>query len=92
MARELLTGEVFTRVVEAIGVEDDEFRSDLVNAQAVGLLMARYIVRTEPLASMPADVVAAAIAPTFQRYLVGPLPSVADMASRSGRRKQPTRE
>jgi hypothetical protein len=35
--------------------------------------MARYVVAIEPLASMPPNAVAAAVAPTLQRYLVGPL-------------------
>ena len=91
MVRELLTREVFTRVIEAMGVEDAEFRSSLVNSQAVGLLMARYIVRTEPLASLPPDVVAAAIAPTLQRYLAEPLPSTVDENPRR-RRKRPAKE
>jgi len=33
----------------------------------------RYVVRVEPLASMPADAVVAAVAPTVQRYLTGAL-------------------
>ena len=35
--------------------------------------MARYVVRVEPLASLPPEAVVAAIAPAFQRYLTGPL-------------------
>jgi Tetracyclin repressor-like, C-terminal domain len=36
-------------------------------------VMARYVVAIEPLASMPPRAVADAVAPTLQRYLVGPL-------------------
>jgi Tetracyclin repressor-like, C-terminal domain len=36
--------------------------------------MVRYIVRIEPIASMPADTLTALIGPTVQRYLTGPLP------------------
>jgi hypothetical protein len=39
----------------------------------VGLVMARYIIAIEPLASADANTVASAIAPTLQRYLVGAL-------------------
>jgi hypothetical protein len=39
----------------------------------VGLIMARYIVALEPLASLPAEDVVRAIAPNLQRYLTGTL-------------------
>ena len=39
-----------------------------------GLIMMRYVVRIEPIASMPAETVVALIGPTIQRYLTGPLP------------------
>jgi AcrR family transcriptional regulator len=74
MVRELLTREVIARIVEALGVDDAPFRASLVGSQIVGLLMARYIVGLEPLASLPAEQVAVAIAPNLQRYLVEPLP------------------
>jgi Tetracyclin repressor-like, C-terminal domain len=35
--------------------------------------MARYVIAIEPLATTPPTAVAAAIAPTLQRYLLGPL-------------------
>ena len=35
--------------------------------------MARYVLALEPLASLPPDAVAAAIAPNLQRYPTGPL-------------------
>ena len=75
MVRELLTREVFARIVEALGSDDADLRASLVGSQVVGLLTARYIVGVEPLASLPAETVAEAIAPNLQRYLVGPLRS-----------------
>jgi hypothetical protein len=45
----------------------------LVASQVMGLVMARYIVGVEPLASENPDRLARAIAPTLQYYLVGPL-------------------
>lgn len=74
MVRELLTRRVIARIVEELRVDDADFRASLVGSQVVGLLMARYIVGIEPLASQPAETVAAAIAPTLQRYLAEPLP------------------
>jgi hypothetical protein len=38
------------------------------------VLLLRYLLEVEPLASMPADAVVATYAPTLQRYLTGPLP------------------
>jgi AcrR family transcriptional regulator len=76
MVRELVTREILARIVAALGVDDAELRASLVASQVVGLLMARHIVRVEPLASLPADAVAAAIAPNLQRYLTGPLEPV----------------
>lgn len=73
MVRELITREIFSRVVEALGVEDADLRASLLGSQTVGLVMARYIVGIEPLASLPPERVAAAIAPNLQRYLTGPL-------------------
>ena len=50
-----------------------ERRATLTGSQVVGLVMARYVIGLEPLASTPPDEVAAALAPTLQRYLAGPL-------------------
>lgn len=73
MVRALITREVFARIVDALAVDDGDLRASLVGSQVVGLVMARYIVGIEPLASLPAATVAAALAPNLQRYLTGPL-------------------
>jgi AcrR family transcriptional regulator len=91
MVRDLISREVLARIVEALGVEDADVRASLLGSQVVGLAMARYIVGVEPLASMPADAVAAAIAPNLQRYLVEPLPAAAK-ARRGGRARREHRE
>ena len=75
LVRELLTREVLTPLAAGIGADDPAYRGALVMSQVVGLTMARYIVAVEPLASRPADAVAADLAPTLQRYLTGPLES-----------------
>ncbi|MGP8163395.1 MAG: hypothetical protein ACLQAN_06420 [Acidimicrobiales bacterium] len=36
-------------------------------------MLARYVVGLEPLASMPPQAVANAVAPTLRRYLLDPL-------------------
>jgi hypothetical protein len=73
MLREFLTRELFGPAAEMLGTEDGPFRANLVGSQIVGLVMARYVVAIEPLASMPPKAVADAVAPTLQRYLLGPL-------------------
>ena len=44
-------------------------RSAYIGAQLLGLALCRYILRQEPLASLPAADVVAAVAPSVQRYL-----------------------
>ncbi len=73
MVRELVTSRIFAPLTEALGVPDAAFRAALIGSQVVGLTMTRYIVGVEPLASIDPEAVVAAIAPTLQRYLLGPL-------------------
>jgi AcrR family transcriptional regulator len=58
----------------ALGIERPEVRMPLVASQVVGLILTRYVLEVEPLASMPADDLVAIYGPTIQRYLTGPLP------------------
>jgi AcrR family transcriptional regulator len=71
MLREFITTEIFGLLVRELDSPDAMLRVNLVASQIVGLIIARYIVRLEPLASAPAEVVAAAVGPTMQRYLTG---------------------
>jgi AcrR family transcriptional regulator len=73
MLREFLARELYRPASELLDSDDAEFRVNLVGTQLVGLIVARYIVAIEPLASMTPQAVAAAIAPTLQRYLLEPL-------------------
>jgi len=73
MVRDLLTREIFAPVVEELRVDDAQLRANLVSSQIVGMVMARYILGLEPLASMAAQDVAAIVGPTLQRYLTEPL-------------------
>jgi len=52
---------------------DWERRAGLIATQVLGLALCRYIVRLAPVVTTPADELAAAIAPTLQRYLFGDL-------------------
>ena len=73
MMREFLGRELFGPATRLLDADDGPFRANLAGSQLVGLIMARYIIKIEPLASMPPAVVAAAIAPTLQHYLLGQL-------------------
>jgi AcrR family transcriptional regulator len=73
MLREFLAAAIFTRVAKELGMPDARLRASLVVSQIIGLVIARYIVRVEPLASVPRATLVAAIAPTIQRYLTGDL-------------------
>ena len=57
-----------------LGIDEPDRRLPLVASQLVGLVVLRYVVGVEPLASMPAEDLVAVYAPTLQRYLTGPLP------------------
>jgi AcrR family transcriptional regulator len=59
--------------VAALGVTEADRRSALITTQLLGLVVARYILRQEPLASIPVEEIVANIAPTIQRYLTQPL-------------------
>jgi AcrR family transcriptional regulator len=44
-------------------------RAALVSSQVLGAALGRYVLRLEPLVTMPADEVVAWLGPTLQRYL-----------------------
>ena len=73
MMREFLTHELFARAAEMLDVDDAILRLNLAGSQIVGLITARYIVGTEPLASVPPARLAELIAATLERYLTAPL-------------------
>jgi hypothetical protein len=74
LLREALMRIVFAPLREVLPPDEADRRAQLVATQMVGLIVGRYLLRFEPLASMPADEVVAWVAPTVQRYLDGPLP------------------
>jgi AcrR family transcriptional regulator len=73
MLREFLVSVLFERLAQALRSPDAKVRASLAASQMIGLLIARYIVRIEPLASLPAAQVVATIGPNVQRYLTGDL-------------------
>ena len=73
MLREFLRGELWAPLAGQLGVEDAELRVTLCGSQIVGMVMARHVIGVEPLAALSSEELAALLAPTFQRYLVGEL-------------------
>jgi AcrR family transcriptional regulator len=71
--RRLLSAGPILALTRASGQPDAALRATLAGSQIVGLAMARYVIRVEPLASAPLDEVVRAIGPTIQRYLAGRL-------------------
>jgi AcrR family transcriptional regulator len=75
LLREFVTTQMLRYVLPKLGAEPGEarLRASLVATQMAGLAMIRYVLKLEPLASAPPEVVISAIAPTLQRYITGPL-------------------
>jgi len=71
MLREFLSRAIFSRVAAEVRSDDPGLRADLAASQMAGLVMLRYVLRIEPLASTAAEDLVGHLAPTLQRYLVG---------------------
>jgi AcrR family transcriptional regulator len=73
LLREFLVARVLRRVVGTLDLPQSErdARGALVGSQLIGLVMARYVLKLEPLASASREELVEAIAPTLQRYLTG---------------------
>ncbi len=74
MLQQFLVREVFKRIADAIGGDDSQLRASLAASQIVGLMIVRYGIRVEPLASAPIEEVVARIGPVIQWHLVGAAP------------------
>jgi AcrR family transcriptional regulator len=73
LIREIVIEQMLGPIVSRLDVADPELRITLLASQIVGLAVTRYIVAVEPLASLPPERLIPALAPTFQRYLDGPI-------------------
>lgn len=78
LLREFVITQILRKAVTEMIVDPDEapMRSNLVATQMAGLLMARYLLKLEPLASAGPEAIVAAIAPNVQRFLTDPMPEV----------------
>ncbi|MFC5908548.1 TetR/AcrR family transcriptional regulator [Streptacidiphilus monticola] len=71
LVRGFVVRELVGRVAEGLRLPDAELRVEFALAQILGLALARYVVRVEPVASAGADELVALLAPTLQLYLGG---------------------
>jgi AcrR family transcriptional regulator len=74
MVREFVSREALGRIAEALDVPQPHLRAALAGSQIIGLALARFVIRVEPIASADTETLVACYAPTLQRYLTGPLP------------------
>jgi AcrR family transcriptional regulator len=65
---------VLAPIAERLPAAERERRVQLFATQMIGLLVGRYVLALEPLASIPREELVAWVAPNLQRYLTGPLP------------------
>jgi AcrR family transcriptional regulator len=75
MLREFATETILGRIAEVAAPGppdgDGQFRAALVASQVLGLALARYVLKIEPIAQASTDDLTAAIGPTVERYLTG---------------------
>lgn len=64
---------VLATVTEAVDRPRSDLRATLAASQLIGVAILRHALELEPLASADRDELAAALGPTLQRYLTGPL-------------------
>jgi hypothetical protein len=73
---EFVSGEVVDQVLIRAGIPDARMRGALITSYLGGVVLARYGLAVEPLASASEDQVVGLVAPTIQRLLdpTKPLP------------------
>lgn len=72
--RVFLEESILDRLARYIGVPDARLRVALISSYLVGVTVNRYIVKLEPLASMPEDDLVRVVAPTVQAWLDPAIP------------------
>jgi AcrR family transcriptional regulator len=85
LLREVVTRTIISRIMAGVPGAPAEvaMRGNLVATQMVGIMLVRYVVKLEPLASAAPEEVVRLVAPNIQHYLTGPL----DMAGAAPARK-----
>jgi AcrR family transcriptional regulator len=78
LLREFVVTQILRRAVSELVLDPAEapMRANLVATQIAGLMVTRYVLKLEPIASTDAEILVAAIGPNVQRFLTDPLPGV----------------
>lgn len=67
--QDFIERSIVDRLVRVVGVPDARLRVNLIISYLMGIGTARYVIRLEPLASMPEEDVIKLVAPTIQNWL-----------------------
>ncbi len=71
MLRGFLATALLGRIAAELELPDARLRAELAAAQMVGVVVLRYVIKVEPLASASEDEIVALVAPVVQHYLTG---------------------
>ena len=82
LLREFVVTQILRRAVRELVTDPAEaqMRSALMATQIAGLMVTRYVLKIEPLASADPETLVAAVGPNVQRFLTEPLPGVFETA------------
>ncbi|MER6666928.1 TetR family transcriptional regulator [Amycolatopsis japonica] len=72
LLREFIDREITGRLAALLDAPDAALRAGMVNVQILGLAVARYIMRIEPITSSSVDELVATYGPLVQHCLTGP--------------------
>ncbi|MEW5631600.1 TetR/AcrR family transcriptional regulator, partial [Streptomyces hydrogenans] len=67
--RTFVLRRLLERIAADLAVPDPRFRAELAASQMIGIVILRYVIQVEPLASADPERIVAEVAPTLQRYL-----------------------
>jgi AcrR family transcriptional regulator len=86
LLREVVTRTIISRIMAGVPGAPAEvaMRGNLVATQMVGIMLVRYVVKLEPLASAAPEDVVRLVAPNVQHYLTGPLDMTGAAPARKG--------
>lgn len=85
MLREFLRHEIMQRIATALGDADDaDLRAELAASQLVGVIMVRYVLEFEPVASADVEELVRRVGPAVQWHLTGS-PESLDSAAASAK-------
>lgn len=72
--RSSIVGQIESQFAGLLPRGELRTRAGLFTSQMAGVGVSRYVLALEPIASMPAELLAASIGPALDLYLMGPLP------------------